>query len=216
MECSTNNFKREVVVDVVQGDHNVSNKCTKSISNDLHDYKFSDDIKIRANYIYSNMNSSTRRAHKRKLLLFFCVYSAYKELSIKVNPSDLGKIFDLTDGEMKKTQSMFSFLQTGYKPVCRTISIYDYVPDFCYKLGLEQYTDDIILLYENVITKDKELLQQVRQTLSAGFLKYFLIINGIELNDKNELSRVTQRSDTTIDTMYKKICEIDNRPMVIL
>lgn len=215
MEHSTTNFKREVVIDVVQGDHNVCNKYTKTILNDLNNYKFSDkfsdDIKIRANYIYSKMNSSTRRANKRKLLLFFCVDSAYKELGIPVNPSDLGKIFELTNGEMKKTSSLFCYLQTGYKPVVRTISIYDYVPDYCHKLGLDDHIDNIILLYENIITKDKELLQQVRQTLSAGLVKYYLIINGIELNDKTALSRVTERSDTTIDTMYKKVAEIDNR-----
>ena len=211
MEHSTTNFKREVVVDVLQGDHNICNKYTKSILSDLHPYKFSDDIKIRANYIYSKMNHSTRRANKRTLLLFFCVYSAYKELSIPVNPADLGKLFGLTHGQMMKTESMFSYLQTGYKPICRTISVYDYIPDYCQKLGLENYLDDIILLTENILAKDKDLRQQVSPTLGTGLIKYFLIINGIELNDKNSLSLVTQRSDTTIDTMYKKICEVDNR-----
>ena len=211
MEHSTRNFKREVVVDVPEGDHNICNKYTKSILNDLHPYKFSDDIKIRANYIYSKMNHSTRRANKRTLLLFFCVDSAYKELGIKVNPADLGQIFGLTHGQMMKTASMFSFLQTGYKPISRTISVYDYIPDYCQKLGLEDHIDDIMSLTESVLAKDKDLSQQVRQTLSCGMIKYFMIINGIELNDKTSLSHITQRSDTTIDTMYKKICEVNNR-----
>ncbi len=211
MEQTTNNCKREIIVDVLQGDHNVCNKYTRSILNDLQPYKFSEDIKMRANYIYSKMNHSTRRANKRTLLLFFCVYSAYKELSIKVNPSDLGKIFGLTHGQMMKTESMFSYLQTGYRPICRTISIYDYIPDYCHKLGLENHVDDIILLSESILNKDKNLDQQVKQTLSCGLIKYYMTINGIELNEKNALSIVTQRSDTTIDTMYKKICEIDNR-----
>lgn len=210
MEHSTGSFKREACVDVLQGAHNVCNKYSRSILNDLHPYKFSEDIKIRANYIYSKMNHSTRRANKRTLLLFFCVYSAYKELNIKVNPSDLGKIFNLTHGQMMKTESMFSALQTGYKPVCRTISIYDYIPDYCEKIGMEDHINDITLLSDSILKKDKDLLQHVPQTLATGIIKYYMTINGIELEDKNGLSSITNRSDTTIDTMYKKICEIDN------
>lgn len=211
MEHSTNNCKREVVVDVLQGDHNVSNKSSKSILGDLQQYGFSDDINMRANVIYSKMNNHTRRANKRTLLLFFCVDNAYKELGIDVNPSELGKKFGLKAGQMAKTRSMFSELKTGYKTMRRTISVYQYIPDYCDALGLENYTDDIIKLTESVLAKDINLQQNVQQTTAAGIIRYFLIINGIELTDKHALATVTDRSDTTIDSMYKRICEVDNR-----
>jgi transcription initiation factor TFIIIB Brf1 subunit/transcription initiation factor TFIIB len=201
---------RETHIETTSKECNYSNKSGKSIMSELAKYKFNDDINIRANFIFTKMKLVTRRANKRTYLLFFCVYNAHKELGIKVNPSDLGKIFNLTQGQMQKTDSMFSPLQTGYKAVNRTISAVDYMPHFCDKLDLDQYSDDMVIFANNIITKHVELSQFVQQTVAAGILKYFLVINGIEVVDKKQISEVTFRSDTTIDSMYKKISELDN------
>jgi len=196
---------------VVEGDQFYTKKNNKNITNDLNKYsEFSDDIKYRANYIYIRMNHSTRRKKKRQLLLFFCVYSAYKELGIKVNPADLGDIFGLTSGQLQKTDAMFSHLQTGYKPVCQSISVNDYIHDYGVKIGLEEHIENIIQLCDNIIIKDTSLSQASSQPVAAGMIKYYMMINGIELADKNALIDAARRSDTTIESMYKKICLIDN------
>jgi hypothetical protein len=156
------------------------------------------------------MDQNTKRAKTRKLLLFFCVYNAYKELDIKVNPADLGDIFGLTPGQLQKTESMFSHLQTGYKSVKHKIGVDDYITDFCIKIGLDDYIDDIIRFTNHIILKHNELSQSASQPLAAGMIRYYMRINGIDLNDKLMLAEVSRRSDTTIEAMYKKICSLDN------
>ena len=201
--------KRETYIDTTHNEYNYTTKNSRSIMPDLAKYNLTPDIKHRANFIYNKMKLNVRRANKRKYLLFFCVYSAYKELNININPTELGKMFDLTTGDMQKTHSMFSSLETGYKPKQRQISALDYIHDYCVKLDLEQYTDDLMLFTSLILEKHVQLLQFVPQTVAAGILKYYMIINGIELTNKKILSETTFRSDTTIDSMYKKISEMD-------
>jgi transcription initiation factor TFIIIB Brf1 subunit/transcription initiation factor TFIIB len=201
--------KRDTYIDTSHNDYSYTTKNNRNIIVDLQPYDFTDEIKHRANFIYNKMKLSVRKANKRKFLLFFCVYSAYKEFNMPVNPVYLGQIFELKQGQMQKTLSMFSPLQTGYKPVQRTISAIDYIPDYCTQLQLEEYTDDLINFTTKILDKHHSLKQDVPQTVAAGILKYYLIINGIELVDKKLLSDITVRSETTIDSMYKKISEMD-------
>ena len=200
---------RTTYIDTTCNEFSYTTKNNRSIMSDLKEYNFPDDVKHRANFIFNKMKLSLRRKNKRKLLLFFCVYSAYKELNININPTELGKIFGLKQGEMQKTHSMFSQLQTGYKPVQRVISASDYIIDFCSQLDMEEYTDALLLFTVDILDKHKELLQLVPQTVAAGILKYFMVIHGIELEDKNKLVDVCNRSATTQEAMYKKISEMD-------
>lgn len=200
---------RELNIEGSSNDCNYSNKNGKSIMGDLAKYNFSDQINTRANIIYGKMNMSTRRANNRTCLLFYCVYNAYKELNIPVNVSELGKIFNLKQGQIQKTNSTFSPNNTGYKPTYKVISAIDFLPDFCEQLNLTEYTEDIISYAKNILTKNQALTQLVSQTVAAGLLKYYLTINGITLDDDKQLSIVTSRSDTTIDSMSKTIAEYD-------
>src|SRR5258708_17857264 len=99
---------RETHIETLVNDYNYSNKNGRSIIADLEKYQFNDDIKLRSNLIYNKMKHSARRANKRQFLLFFCVYNAYKELGINVNPAELGRMFGLTQGQVQKTDSIFS------------------------------------------------------------------------------------------------------------
>lgn len=201
---------RETYIDTANSECNYSSKNNRNILNELSKYNIPDDIKYTANFIYNSMLSNIKRANKRKYLLFFCVYSAYKEHNITVNPVELGKKFNLSAGDVQKTHSMFSPLQTKYKPVNRIINPSDYISDFCKKLNMDSYESDIITFTNNILIKNPSLTQEQPQTVAAGVLKYYMIINGIELNDKHQLSIATLRSDTTIDGMYKKISTMDN------
>ena len=200
---------RDTYIDTSHNEYSYTTKNNRNIIVDLQPYDFSDDIKHRANFIYNKMKHSVRKANKRQYLLFFCVYSAYKEFNTNIDPNQLGLIFGLTQGQMQKTLSMFSPLQTGYKPVQRVMSAVDYIPDYCTKLNLEEYTNDLITFASAILDNHNQLKQFVPQTVAAGILKYYLTINGIDLNNKKILADTTFRSDTTIDSMYKKISEMD-------
>jgi len=202
---------RETRVDVQLSDIQFTNKNNRSILNDLAKYdQFSDDIKIRANAIYLKMNPTTNRAKKRTFLLFYCIYNAYKELNIDIDPSELGDIFGLTSGELQKTSSMFSRLQTNYKPINKPRTISNYINDYCNNIGLKDYVDDIIQLSDSILEKNIDLNQSATQPVAAGMIKYYMTSNGIELSNKEFLAKVAKRSDTTIEAMYKKISAADN------
>jgi transcription initiation factor TFIIIB Brf1 subunit/transcription initiation factor TFIIB len=200
---------RETRVDI-QSDCQYSSK-SKSILPDLVKYdQFSDDIKNKANNIYIKMNHTTKRAKKRTLLLFFCVHNAYKELDIDVDPADLGDIFGLKAGQLQKTESMFSHLQTDYKPIVRIRSLSDYIRDYCVKIGLEDHHEEILQLSNHILESNKDLKQSPTQPLAAGMIKYYMKIHGIELVNKTDLATAARRSETTIDAMYKQIAKCDN------
>lgn len=204
---------RETQIEVTQEEH--SSKVRRTIIKDLENYtQLSDEIKYRANDIYNTMNSKTFRADKRKMLLFYCVYNAYKELNIKEDSTKIGSIFGLTTSQIQKSVSMFNPLQTGYKPVEHIRSITDYLPDYCEQLKFNDcYIDEIMVFADDLLKECAWLTHEVPQTAAAGVIKYYLILNDLELDDKNLLSEVTNRSDTTIETMYKKICNfIDREP----
>lgn len=200
---------REIHIEGMSSDVTYSNKNGKSIMSDLSKYSFDHNINIRANVIYNKMNLTTRRANNRTYLLFFCVYNAHRELNINIDAHELGAKFGLKQGQMQKTQSMFSYMKTGYKPTIKTISPLDYLEDYCDKLNISEYTENIILYATNLLDKNTELLQLVPQTVAAGLIKYYMEINGIMLEDDKNLSITTHRSDTTIDSIKKKIAELD-------
>lgn len=175
-------------------------------------YAFSDVVKNRANSIYNKMRYQVRRKKTLRQLLFYCVYNSYLELGIDINPIELGKHFDLTQSEVQKTDSMFSPLQTGYRPPSTIITPSGYLPGYCEALKLSQdCTDAVLQLAKEIMDKDPSLHQENPQTVAAGILRYFTIMNGIQCDDPQRLAVITSRSNVTIDNIYRRISAVDNR-----
>lgn len=189
----------------------VVTKTERTILNDLERYSLPEDIKIQADIIYNKMRYQVRRGKIRFQMLFFCVYYAHIELGRDVNPVQLGATFNLTQGEVQRCDSLFSPLQTGYHPPSTNMSPLNYLPDYCQGMDLSSdAVDDIISLSSSILKKDRSLLQENPQTVAAGLLKYYLVTNGIMMDDVTKISKVTNRSSVTIDTMYRMIATIDN------
>lgn len=183
-----------------------------SIIQDLSKYNFPENIINKADIIYNKMVYRVRKNKIRQQLLFFCVYCAYLELKINVIPTELGKIFNLSTGEVQKCDSLFSPLQTGYYPQYQTISPLQYLPKYCKEFDLsDEFIEYIMKSSINIIEKEPNLLQESPQTVAAGLLKYYTYINGIVNEDNKKLKKITGRSNVTIETMFKKICFIDNK-----
>lgn len=202
------------------GKDHVIIKREHTIIPDLAQYKIPDNIKEGADVIFNSMNYQVHRKKLRTQMLFYCVYCAYREEFNKnpcygngatgVDPFRLGKIFGLTSGEVSKCNSLFSPLQTGYRPPPSYKTPMEYLLEFHTNLKLSQDSiNEIILFADCILKKDKTLFQENPQTVAAGLLKYFTIINGIIMNDEL-LTNATGRSKATIDTMYRKISTIDN------
>lgn len=182
-----------------------------SILPDLKEYPLPDDIKNRADVIYNKMYYRVRRGKIRDQLLFFCAFCAYNELNRDVNPIELGALFGLTAGEVQRCDSIFSYLQTGYRPPSNHISPLRYLPNFCRNLDLsDDAINAILALARNILQKDPSLSQENPQTVAAGLLRYYIVTNGIVCDDPQQIIKVTDRSIVTIEGMYRRIATIDN------
>lgn len=189
----------------------VINHTERSILPDLKVYPFPDDIKNRADVIYNKMRYQVRRGKIRSQMLFFCVYYAHVELKRDVNPIPLGSQFGLTPGEIQKCDSLFSPLQTGYKPPPTNASPLGYFSDYLTGMDLsEDLLDDITRTASDILHKDPTLNQENPQTVAAGLLRYYMVARGITSEDPVKINRVTSRSNVTIDGMFRRICTIDN------
>ena len=189
----------------------VINRSERTILPDLKQYPFTDDIKNQSDVIYNKMLYRVRRGKIRSQMLFFCVYCAHLELNRDVNPTQLGSLFDLTPGEVQRCDSIFSPLQTGYRPPSTNTSPLRYLPGYCEKMELsEEAVTEIMRLANNVLRKDPDLKQENPQTVAAGLLRYFTYTNGIITDDPQKITKVTGRSNVTIDVMFRRIATIDN------
>lgn len=182
----------------------------KSILTDMERMPFTDDIKRRADAIYRQMNCGTHRGKKRLCLIFKCVYEAHKELNIPVIPKDIAKIVGITKGEMSQASSMFSESRTGYKVVSKKYTPQDFLPEFARKIELsEDGIEGVMEIAGDIINKYPELSEKYPDTVAAGILRYYLLINGFT-KQITYLSEVTLLSDATIISMFNHIWKIDN------
>lgn len=190
--------------------HVISNS-ERSILSDLKSYPFPDEIKNQADVIYNKMIYRVRRGKIRSQMLFFCTYCAYLELGYKPNPIQLGAQFELTPGEVQRCDSIFSPLQTGYKPPSTTTSPLRYLPDYCREMGIsDEAIGEIVKSAGEILKADPTLYQESPQTVAAGLLRYFTMTNGITTEDPQKIVKVTGRSNVTIEGMFRRISTIDN------
>ena len=193
------------------GQEHVVTHTERSILSDLKPYPFPDDIKNKADVIYNKMIYRVRRGKIRNQMLFFCVYCSYLELDRDVNPVQLGAQFGLTSGEVQRCDSIFSPLQTGYRPPSTNTSPLRYLPDYCQNMELsEDATIEIMRLASHILRKDSSLRQENPQTVAAGLLRYYTYTNGITTDDPQKITKVTGRSNVTIEGMFRRISTIDN------
>ena len=189
------------------GDLKVS---SKSIRSDMENLPVPEDIKSRAELIFLRLKAVTKRGNRRKQLVFFCIYEAYKEVGTPQDPKKIASVVGIKSSEMTKALSMFSEVQTGYKSKFIHVDPKDLLPGYAEQLTLPKETiEELLKFAEEIINKDPELKEKFPQKVASGILKYYLEINGATLNMK-EYAKIIQLSEVTINSMYKSIVKIHN------
>lgn len=194
-------------------------KHNKTIIKELNKFKIPDNIKLQADLIYNKLNLATRRGKRRKQMLFFCIYNAYKELNIPPFPIKIAEIVGLKKNEINKSFSMFSELQTGYKPRNLNLTALDMLPELCKSLGFNDNDIELcISVGKEIIDNDiknnssnlnERLDQEYPQVVATGILRYFTEINGIDINKKKFADNVCI-SDNAIKNIKDKVSMIHN------
>ena len=184
-------------------------KRVHTILDKLQKYpSISEEVRNKADVIYNQMHVKQHRSIKLVQLCYWCCYCAYLELNQDVNPQELGKVFDLTATEISRCGSLFSSLETGYQPPKGLTTPLNYLPGFCGEL---KFTDDArdqcLAMADRIISKKPTLLHEPPRNVACGLLKYYLIINGLQVDD---LRAVVGLSDSTVNLWYKVVENIDN------
>lgn len=183
---------------------------SRSILSELDRLTFPDDVKSQADTIYKRLDVGTNRGKKRKKLIFYCVYNAYKEIGIKPNPKKIAEEIGIKPGEMSKALSMFSEVQTGYKSLNVLTRPEDLIVDNAKNLGFtDEAINSLLEFCTDILTRHPELREKFPQTVAAGLLKYFMVLYNIPLKMRSFAAEV-RLSEATINNTFKLIQKLDN------
>lgn len=194
----------------------MSKKTTRSILEDIRAYDkknyINEEVKLRADEIYSQkMKKIIFRKKNRTLLLFYCVYCAYLELDILIPKNIIADIFELKENEVKKTNKLFSEINTGYKPPTKQITPIPYIINFMQKMEIsEDMKPHIQACAEEYIAKNPDILHTTTpHTAASGLMKYICSTYGIRIDNVTS-NEVLCRSVATINNTSHIIAINDN------
>ena len=191
--------------------HVLTKSKDKSLKADLQNAGFPSEIVVKADEIFSQMDSGLKRGNRRKQLMFFCVHAAYNTLRIPEDPTNLASMCGITTSEISKAFSMCSPSKTNYKPPCINWQPEDYLK-FYYKKIMEldiisfhdDVLDDIKGICEEVMEKNRELKDEKPQTVAAAVLVFYLQLHGCAV-DVNKYKEIFNRSSMTIAKIKNKV-----------
>lgn len=182
----------------------------KSIIPELDEYTLPHHIKERANMIYNKMEISTHRGVRRTQLLYYCTFMAYKELEQVEDPARLASIMGLPKNKIGKSFSLFSEIQTKYKPSGNNLKIVDLIPGLCREIGIDDNgIDQCVDLGMEIVNNNIILEEEQPQKVAAAIIQYYMITKGADL-DKITFSKIVGMSSSTIQQTFLKISAMHN------
>jgi transcription initiation factor TFIIIB Brf1 subunit/transcription initiation factor TFIIB len=182
----------------------------RTILPDLDKIQISDEIKYQAEKIFKQLGTGTRRGLKRKKLLFYCVYNAYKSLGILEDANTVADLVGIPYSEITKAFSLFSEGKTLYRAPITFRTPIDFIHKYYSEVGLgPESLRPLLDIAEEVLELDPELDENYPQVVAAGIIFYYLTINGISVN-KEEFAKLIGKSPMTIAKMSKRISTIHN------
>lgn len=182
----------------------------RNILNDLAKYSFPDEIRHEANEIFRKINMPTRRGRERSKMLFFLVYTAYREKGQAIDPQVLAKKMGLKGGDVSRALTLYSEAQTNYHPKIGKASAIDALVCLCSSLDLVDIIDDVKEMANEILSKCPTLNEEFPHKVSAGILTYFMEINGIKI-PQDIFKRHVDFSDVTIKEIHQRIGKIYNQ-----
>jgi transcription initiation factor TFIIIB Brf1 subunit/transcription initiation factor TFIIB len=182
----------------------------KSLKNDLLKLPYPEDIKNKAEEIFQRLNTTTRRGRRRKQLVFFCIYSAYKELGLAKDPKGIAITIGIKPSSTARAVAMYSESQTGYRSKDIDIDPLSYIPEYCEQLQILDMAEPCIEFCKGeILERFYELSDRSPQKIACGFLCYFLDANGFEVDFK-KIAQVVGLSAATIKNTFTEIKRLDN------
>lgn len=190
--------------------HSMPTKREKNILNDLQDYNFPEDIKIKANSIFQKLKLEIKRKAQRKQVIFFCLYEAYYIMGSAVDPAYLRDKLNMNPGEETRAFKTCSQLETGYEAQCTYMTPVDLLPFYCEQLGLtEDSLDALKEIGEDILSKASDLRETTPQIIAGGLIMYYNRTNGLDI-PISSIAQIIHFSEAIIKKNYELIQKIHN------
>jgi len=189
----------------------------RTINKDVENMGFSDIVIEKANLYYELVtNGKIFRGNSRKAIIFACVFHAYKILGNPQSCDSLIEIFNLDKKiglrGLKHVNLKIpkdSEIKTTYiTPEHLIVDIMDK-----FEATPTQKTE-VIDIYKQIINRSSILNRSRPQSVAAGIVRYYILINGKDIN-MNEFRAKVKLSELTINRIVKEIATLMNRPEII-
>lgn len=196
--------------------HAIPRNNEKTIRPDLESLGLPSDIVIESDKVYQDMDyMGTKRGRRRKMLLFYCAFTAYNQLGISIDPFTLAKTCGLEKSGVSKALSMCSPVHTNSNAMLVLHTPDSFIRKY-YNILNEEWVafpdgalEDIMNINREVMEKDPSLSDEKPQTVAAAILVFYLHMHGYSI-DKSKYKVIFERSDMTINKIKKKIIEAYN------
>lgn len=181
----------------------------KSIIKELKLINIPENVKLRANEIFQVMVTTTKKGKKRHQLIFYCVYNAYKEMGITVEPVAIASMFGLKKNSISK--AITSFSNSGYEPPNIVVSPVSLIAEYCERIPNlnSECIPEIEEFAREILQKAPELSQAYPQKIAAAIIQFYLELGG-QVVDKKKFSSLLSVSDVTINNVIKEIKNVHN------
>ena len=196
--------------------HVLTKRKIKSLKGDLEKAGFPPEIVVKADEIFSQMQSNLKRGGRYRQLMFFCVHSAYNTLRIPEDPSHLATMCGISTSEISKAFSMCSPSKSKYKPPAIRWEPKDYLRFYYNKLidlnilNMDESTlNDIEQICSEVMEKSLELKDEKPQTVAAAVLVFYLQLHNCAI-DAKKYNEIFNKSSMTIAKIKNKVATAYN------
>lgn len=168
------------------------------------------DVIANANIVYQTVKNNSRKGKRRKHLIFYCVWSAYNNLGIAIDPVTLGRKMGLTKSGVTQACSF-------YGDNSKEIEINDIqTPTMIIDLFCKDNPDiissdthqDLVKECDAFIEKNEQFMEDLPRSVAGGYLYYYFFIRG----NKDIADQISKRMGitfTTLNKQYQKIMELD-------
>ena len=188
---------------------NYAVKKEKKILRELDNMELPDMIKSTARDIYSCAFEKETRGKNRKRALFFCIFNAYNDRDIPVDPQFVAKLvgLEVKSKEISKAKKCGNF---NYRPKNMISKSSDFISRYCACLGKENDTDTILQLAKEITSKNPKLddgTDTKPQHVAAAIIYYYYSRTGNEL-PKDQFVKAVGISFPTVQKVVPEVARV--------
>ena len=182
----------------------------RTINKDVENMNFSDKIIEKASQIYDSVSGGKiYRGNSRKAIIFACIFHAYK---LDKNPQSCENLIEIFSLDRKIALRGLKAVNLKTEKTSELKSTYitpeHLITDIMLKFHATQaQIDEVIAIYNQIHNKSSILNRSRPQSVAAGIVRYYIIINHKDISMTDFRAKV-KLSELTINRIVKEITNL--------